>query len=316
MKPAKKTSHRCRSCQTNEFCPRFKVTTPAERSGSFQECAKCGVLNFFPQHPESAYPDDYYGEGPAKFTGMVARLRSWSVQTRALHCHRLTETPGNCLDIGCGDGSFLSAMQAHGWTVRGCELPGPAYERALRQLPGCISAGTEFDANLPDASLDLISLWQVFEHLEEPQIALQKICRLLKPGGCLVIAVPNPSSFQARLGREHWLHFDPPRHLFLPSVGQLRTLLESHHFEVKKIRRPWLEFGIIGTIQTLFNRLDFPRDELLDCLRTRWQNVTVLKKFLYLAAVATLAIPATLFASIEALAGAPATFEIYARRKL
>jgi len=306
----------CRFCRNNLAQVRFTVVRPPERRGEFRQCAHCGGLSFWADPPVTAYVEAYYGDGRAKFQGVVARMRQASVEKRARETHRQVGRAGTCLDIGCGDGQFLLAMQRRGWDVHGSELPGPAYQRAITSLPGKITAGGNFDRGEAWESFDLITLWQVFEHLEDPQAALKTIRRLLKPGGWLVIAVPNPESWQARLGGVAWLHLDPPRHLFLTSPKHFHSLLESNGFEVKAKKYPWLEFGVVGVIQTVFNELGLPRDELLDCLRTKWRNVTRAKKLFYLFGIAFLGLPATLFALAEAGFAASATYELYARRRL
>lgn len=304
-------AHRCHCCDGTDLKRKYTIQKPPSRMGFFETCGTCGVLNFFPTHTGEAYEETYYGEGPAKFQGMSGRIRDWSARSRAARAHRTVGKAGACLDIGCGDGDFLAAMQKLGWNVSGTELPGPAFRRAAARLPGCISSPTDF-SHFPDASFDFISLWQVFEHLSRPNEMLNTVQRLLKPGGTLIVAVPNPASWQARLGGGDWLHLDPPRHLHLASPRQLASLLKKGGFEIVRRDNPWVEFGVVGVVQTAFNEFFLPRDEFLDCLRTGWRNVTKGKRLFYLASLACLLPPATAFAALETLWGCPATYELWA----
>lgn len=304
----------CHCCGGTDLTTRFAIEKPASRQGIFKECKTCGVLNFFPPRPGEAYEENYYGEGPAKFQGVSGKIRAWSAKSRAARAHRMAGKAGACLDIGCGDGDFLVAIQRLGWEVSGSELPGPAFRRASGRMPGRISSNSDF-SRFPDASFDFISLWQVFEHLPNPKEMLNTIHRLLKPGGMLVVAVPNPSSWQARLGSREWLHLDPPRHLHLASPHRLSTLLKAAGFDTTRRCNPWIEFGIIGVAQTVFNQFGLPRDEFLDCLRTGWRNVSGVKRVLYLVGLASILAPATMFAAWEAFFGCPATYELWATRR-
>jgi SAM-dependent methyltransferase len=271
------------------------------------------VLVFLPDSSSESYDEGYYGDGPSKFPGLSGRLRQEFANRRARRARRLAGSRGACLDIGCGDGDFLAALQTLGWSVTGCELPGPAFQRASERLPGRIVAASTL-RDLPDSSFDLVSLWQVFEHLPNPRDVLHEIHRLLKPGGRLVVAVPNPSAWQARWGGRHWLHLDPPRHLHLATPLQLRNLLHDAGFAPDRCVRPWIEFGPIGVVQTALNKLSLPRDEFFEFLRTGWRSCSRSRRMGYLAVVGILIGPAVILSAAEALFGFPATYEMWAER--
>src|SRR5436190_2159200 len=93
-------------------------------------------------------------------------------------------------------------------------------QRPSYRLQQCVDCGTASLADavqlegldLEPASQDAVVLWHVLEHLADPGEALRRIRRWLRPSGALVVAVPNLSSLQARIGGDRWFHQDVPRH--------------------------------------------------------------------------------------------------------
>ena len=83
------------------------------------------------------------------------------------------------------------------------------------------------EATFPPGEADLVVLWHVLEHLDVPAATLDRIRGWLKPGGRLVVAVPNISSVQAQIGEDRWFHQDVPRHRVHFSPEGLGALLEA-----------------------------------------------------------------------------------------
>ena len=77
-------------------------------------------------------------------------------------------------------------------------------------------------------------IWHVLEHLHDPKGALLEARRILRPGGRLVVAVPNFSSLQARWAGAAWFHLDLPRHLWHFPLAALRRLLADCGFEIRR----------------------------------------------------------------------------------
>lgn len=112
---------------------------------------------------------------------------------------RLFDEKGKLLDIGCGEGTFLEVAQQRGWQVSGIEVTRSALELAGDRVgkdkvfEGFQSAG--FDDNL----FDLITLWDVIEHLPYPVDTLSKACQVLRPNGIITIVTPNVKSLIHRI---------------------------------------------------------------------------------------------------------------------
>jgi len=138
--------------------------------------------------------------------------------------------PARLLEVGPGQGVELFCLRALGWVAQGLEVDPVAAGRA-RQTSGCeVAVGTLESAGYAPGSFDLVYMSHVLEHLPDPARALRRCLELLAPGGRLVLVHPNPSGLTARtLGRFSCV-FEPPRHLALPTVAGVLSLLRSLGF--------------------------------------------------------------------------------------
>lgn len=193
--------------------------------GSFQmvQCIDCGLLRLDPRPDRETiaryYPDGYkpfadtYASGPARRKS----LHTWSVEyglRRRVRIVSRFQPEGELLDVGCGTGLFLDAARRRGrWRVRGIEPNADAAEFGDRQRGLTIQQGTLADADLEESSFDVITMWDVLEHLHAPAAALEKVARLLRSTGVVIARVPHFESMDARIFGRYWAGLDAPRHL-------------------------------------------------------------------------------------------------------
>ena len=138
---------------------------------------------------------------------------------------------GRLLDVGCGNGFYLSLMRTLGWDVAGVEVDSQAI--AVCRAQGLsVFPGTLEEARFPDDSFDVITMNHVIEHVSNPLALLQECYRILSPGGYVAIVTPNVKSLAYRLFRESWFHLDPPRHLCLFHSTTLRKCVQAAGFRV------------------------------------------------------------------------------------
>lgn len=130
--------------------------------------------------------------------------------------------------------------------------PHEATARAAREETGLdIRHGTMEAQAFPSYFFDSIAFCHVLEHIKDPQAALREACRLLKPGGEVVIWVPNFNSmFRPLFGRD-WLPYDIPRHLWHMTPGQLTTWLKDALLEPTDISMDPNEFSFRRSVQLL-----------------------------------------------------------------
>ncbi|PUZ21697.1 class I SAM-dependent methyltransferase [Chitinophaga parva] len=140
---------------------------------------------------------------------------------------------GKLLDIGCGTGAFLHYMQQIGWSVTGLEPDAGARARA-KELYNVAAQPVENLFSLETGQYDAITMWHVLEHVHEIHAYLQHLPVLLKPGGALLIAVPNYTSLDAQHYGPFWAAYDVPRHLYHFSPPSMEMLLQQYNIQVVK----------------------------------------------------------------------------------
>jgi 2-polyprenyl-3-methyl-5-hydroxy-6-metoxy-1,4-benzoquinol methylase len=148
------------------------------------------------------------------------------------------------LDVGCGAGDLLLAMQKLGWDVHGVDLSPLAVGAASKRVgPSRATVGTLETLDHSVNEFDLVTMIHSLEHVPNPRATLQEAHRRLAVNGVLKVAVPDVSGFEARLFGRYWLGLDVPRHLCDFSMRTLAKLLHESGFTVESWRPqyfPWL----------------------------------------------------------------------------
>jgi len=143
---------------------------------------------------------------------------------------------GRALDVGCGNGAYLSYLKRHGWHVEGVDLS----EAAARSADGAfgipVRVGAFDELAFARAEYDWVHMSHVIEHLPDPVASLARVFDLLKPGGALYIETPNAESFSLPFCGEFWFPWEAPRHLFVFTPSTLVAALERRGFVVRVMR--------------------------------------------------------------------------------
>lgn len=141
------------------------------------------------------------------------------------------KTSGKLLDVGCAMGFFVELALIHGYDAYGIDPSSYAATHA-QKLVGKkrIQHKTLSTARFSKRSFDIITMFDVFEHVDDPRKILQQAYSLLKPGGLLVIATGNTDSIWARIAKKHWTFYIPPQHLFFFNNKNIIKLLGVYKF--------------------------------------------------------------------------------------
>ncbi|MCB9202412.1 MAG: class I SAM-dependent methyltransferase [Flavobacteriales bacterium] len=113
------------------------------------------------------------------------------------------------LDYGCGNGIFLEFMKSNGYSIQGFEPSNLGKKETEKRLES-----TLIDNINEIKNTDIITLWHVLEHIENPDEILEKLKSKLNPNGIILIALPNYKSYDAKYYKEFWAAWDVPRHIF------------------------------------------------------------------------------------------------------
>ena len=211
-------------------------------------CEACGLIRLAPQ-PSSdklkeLYPETYSPFSPSLTPDPSQLLLLLRAITNTRRHRRVTRCKNgeSILDIGCGTGDFLNKMRSKGnWTTRGLEVneKAAAYARGERGLDVFTGDLAHFPSQ--ELTFDVITLWDVLEHLPHPGDALAKVRRLLKRDGLLILTVPNIDSLEHKVFRENWFPLEIPRHLYHFTIETLTTLLEKEGFRLVTHRTDLLD---------------------------------------------------------------------------
>jgi len=246
---------------------------PIERYNEYHlyHCPNCDVVFSEPMKGvgEEFYedPGEHYPESLRRiYVERKLQRKGWEslVHNARLFLQFKPALGGELLDIGCGEGLFLAFAQKY-YNVVGIDIDQKAIH-AAKELYGVqrVYAMTleEFRRHFPREKFDVVTMFEVLEHLEDPVGTIRDIKAILKPRGILVISVPNRDrkSFE----RDKWDIFDyPPNHFTRWSGEALRRFLEREGFIVKKLyqwRKDWYGFYesegiIIYRFNNLFERM-------------------------------------------------------------
>jgi SAM-dependent methyltransferase len=193
--------------------------------------AELDMLHTSPQPSLDAlgryYDSDEYISHTDSGKGLVAWLyktvKKYSLRKKVRLITKINGSPGTLLDIGAGTGAFVLSAKEKGWTVNGVEPNEKAREISLEK--GIKLHGEILD--ITNEQYDVVTLWHVLEHLPKLEESIQQISNCVKPGGSLIVAVPNFRSYDAKFYKEFWAAYDVPRHLWHFSKTAVRKLFAS-----------------------------------------------------------------------------------------
>ena len=225
------TSRTCDLCGARENRARYLVD--GYHIVQCGECSLCFVSDEVTPEQLEAYYDEGYYQGD-QYQNYMQKGESKRGHYRAmLPSLKKHLPPGdrlNVLDVGCAAGYFLDVANEQGWHSQGIELSAFAAARAREQGHEVFN-GSINEARLPTGELDLVTMWDVIEHLQSPDEALALASRSLRNGGILVVATGDIEGFTARVFGSKWALLAPPGHLFYFSRRTLTAMLRKHGFE-------------------------------------------------------------------------------------
>jgi SAM-dependent methyltransferase len=189
------------------------------------QCRGCSLVWLSdPPQPEEMhlhYTDAYHKLISAAGENSHAR---WHDRLHTLSQHKQS---GTMLDLGCSSGGFLGLFRSDSWTLYGIEMSADCARRAEERTGAHVFVGDILDAPFSAESFDVITCFDVLEHLYAPRRVLQNIAKWLKPDGVFYVQVPNIDSAEARVFGSYWHGLELPRHLFHYSPASLKLLAES-----------------------------------------------------------------------------------------
>ncbi|MDZ4770224.1 MAG: class I SAM-dependent methyltransferase [Chloroflexota bacterium] len=243
----------CGSDARQPYCP--------ENGLGLAQCQRCGLVYVSPR-PEAQELYALYGEtyfhndesGKVGYTNYIrdeANIRkTFAGRLRRLMRH--IPTPGRLLDVGSAAGFFLSEAHEGGWQVTGLDVSSFTVEYTRARFGFETRLGSLTEQDFAPESFDLLTLWDVIEHVPDPKAYIAAAARLLVRGGVIALATPDVDSLPARLTGARWVGYKlSDEHIFYFSRATLSRMLDEAGFEVIEARH----VGKFVTLRLFLDRL-------------------------------------------------------------
>jgi len=225
----------------------FRCTSPGYgRHHTVVKCQNCGLIYTNPRFTGEEILDSYVAvEDPLYLEERDGRVLTFERHLRPLE--KIKAPPGMLVDVGAYTGVFVEIAAQHGWDAYGVEPSHWAVEQARERGLHMIE-GTLASSGLADNSLDVMTMWDVIEHVSNPLGEMQQAQRLLKPGGLLVVHTMDIDSWFARVMGERWPWL-MEMHIYYFSQRTLKQMLEKAGFTVIRIEPQgrYLRLGYFAT---------------------------------------------------------------------
>ena len=219
----------------NSTLDTFACTSPGHGEHyRIVRCSQCGLRYSSPRpNTEFLHAEYQQVEDPIYERELGGRLTTFHRNLK------LVETfckAGTILDIGTGMGTFLFLAKLNGWDVNGIEPSRWSAQKAEELYGLKINIGGYGLAPKIHAQLDVVTMWDVIEHISDPLDALQVCNKVLKPGGALILSTVDVGSAYARIMGKYWPWL-MKMHLYYFDRGTMTAYLRKAGFQTLQIRK-------------------------------------------------------------------------------
>lgn len=233
----------CHVCNSSNITPYCR-----KNNHNLYKCGNCGFVFVYPTpgNLDKVYEKNYFHRTRDQDPGYVDYDKDKKSMRHVFEKYlkkisKLTKGR-NILDIGCATGYFLDMAREYGWKTYGAEISEyagkVAKERGHEVFIGPFPQVEDRD------KMDVVTMWDVLEHVDNPKNYLKAVNKSLKKEGFLIINTPDVGSFWARLSGGRWGLIVPPEHLSFFNKRSLRLILEQTGFKVIEIKRVWKWFSL------------------------------------------------------------------------
>lgn len=199
------------------------------------ECPNCGLKETELKEDYETFVNRYYSKGYYTGDPRYAAYASyasdkWHITrnlAKFLNKVKKYKKSGRLLDVGCAMGYFVEMAKKAGFDAYGFDASDFAVKKAKTKLNGRIEHGTIQSVKYPPKSFDIITMFDVIEHLGDPVKDLKKLSTLLTDDGIMLIATGNTKSRAATILKRRWTFYIPPQHLYFFTKKNFAELLAT-----------------------------------------------------------------------------------------
>ncbi len=220
------------------------------------KCSSCGLIFISPIPESIGVYDDSYFSGAEKGFGYVdydadkePMIPTFNKYIDILH--EMGVRGGSLLDIGAATGFFMNIAKNRGFVVTGVEFSNYAAEKG-RKLGLNLITGDLISQKFPDESFDVITMFDVIEHVPNPKEIIFEVKRILKKGGVVIINTPDAESLWAKVLGKHWQLIMPPEHINYFSPKNLGDYFTENGFRVILSTKIGKKFTLQYVIKMLY----------------------------------------------------------------
>lgn len=212
-------------------------------------CDGCGLVMSNPRDSQADLARIYQSLNDEQYQVEVSN-RAILADERLRYIERW-QKPARLLDLGCSTGIFCGRAAACGWAASGVDPSAWSIAQARRAFPSATFIQSTIERlDIPDNSYEVVTLWDVLEHVADPRIVLTRAFRWLAPGGLLVMNIPNIQSLTSRMMGKYWVLL-LREHLWYFSPPTIRHMLEQNGFVLQGVHSNQVRFSLAN----LFTRL-------------------------------------------------------------
>ena len=254
--------HPCPICGSDNVHALLEAPDRFHLRKEIYRLSRCSVCNIVwqadPPKPADMgrhYTEDYHKAIVAAGEGSAASR--WKDQIKLISKYK---SGGAILDIGCSSGGFLSTMNTRDWKLYGIEMESSTAQRAREATGATVFVGDAVDAPFAPASFDVITAFDLLEHVYDPRQFLAKVLYWLKPGGIFYALTPNIDSWEAKVFGTHWFGLELPRHLSYFSPKSVRYVMNQIGFSEVSVGTPavsYVEHSTDYVRSTLLEKIGF-----------------------------------------------------------
>ena len=202
------------------------------------KCSNCQFV-FCKRKPESEELLNHYQHYPRANTISPITIKRYD---QLLDTFEKFRKNNKIIDVGCGDGYFLEVARMRNWDVYGTEFTHEAVRICeLKGIQMCL--GSLHPENYEKDFFDIITSFEVIEHINEPRREVEAFDRILRRGGIVYVTTPNFNSISRNLMGSHWNIIEYPEHLSYYTPRTLKKLFLDNHFKLVSLTASGISFN-------------------------------------------------------------------------